>query len=143
MAALNIHRGYDHGIGSYNDLRKNAGLDAVETFAEITSNVELQVKLQAAYGTVDAIDPWIGALSEDHVAGAAVGELVGTILKMQFTNLMLGDKFFYKFDPDLEDFKGSKMAGVIDLDTVGLADVIKSNTVLNWIGSDSDGVFFA
>ena len=64
LASLNIHRGRDHGMLSYNGIREAMGLPRKVSFAEVTSNVELQAKLASVYTDVDAIDGWVGALAE-------------------------------------------------------------------------------
>jgi hypothetical protein len=35
-------------------------------FASLTSNTTLQAALQAAYGSIDNVDPWVGAIVEAH-----------------------------------------------------------------------------
>jgi len=96
LAALNIQRGRDHGMPDYNRLRMDYGLAPRRTFAEISSDRRVAAALERVYGSVDAIDPWVGALAEDHVRGALVGELVRTILIDQFTRLRDGDSFWYQ-----------------------------------------------
>ena len=46
LIALDIERGRDHGIGSYNQVRVGLGLPAVTSFAQITSNVQVQQELR-------------------------------------------------------------------------------------------------
>src|SRR5205823_9103271 len=41
------------------------------------------------------IDAFVGALAEDHVAGADVGALTKAVLVNQFTRLRDGDRLFY------------------------------------------------
>ena len=65
------------------------------SFAQITSNVQVQKELQQAYGNVNNIDAFEGGLAEDHVAGSDMGQLFTTILANQFTRLRSGDRFFY------------------------------------------------
>ena len=84
LAALNIQRGRDHGIADYNQCREDFGLARRTSFEEISSNMALAAALQALYGGVDNIDSWVGGLAEDHVDGAAVGELIYAVLKDQF-----------------------------------------------------------
>src|SRR5205814_6400638 len=45
LASLNIQRGRDHGLADYNSTRLASGLPRVTSFAEITSNPDLQAKL--------------------------------------------------------------------------------------------------
>jgi hypothetical protein len=96
LAALNIQRGRDHGLADYNTTRAAYGLPRVTSFAQITSDADLQAKLQALYLTVDNIDLWVGGLAEDHVAGSSVGPLFRTIMADQFERLRDGDRFWYE-----------------------------------------------
>jgi hypothetical protein len=95
LAARDIQRARDHGIGTYNQVRVAYGLPAVTSFDQITSDVTVQNQLQATYGTVDQIDPFEGMLAEDHLDGADVGPTIKAILAKQFTALRDGDRFFY------------------------------------------------
>jgi hypothetical protein len=118
LAALNIQRGRDHGIPGYNTVRERYGLLKKNTFSEITSNKELQEKLETLYGSPNYIDPWIGALCEDHVADSAVGELISAILIEQFRRVRDGDRFWYENDKSLGTFElniinNSKLSDVI------------------------------
>ena len=95
LIALDIERGRVNGIGSYNQVRVALGLPAVTSFAQITSNVQVQQELQEAYGNVNNIDAFEGGLAEDPVPGSDVGPLFQTIMVDQFTALRDGDRFFY------------------------------------------------
>src|SRR5262249_50991392 len=103
LIARDIQRARDNGLPDYNTLRVAYGLPPVTSFAEITSNVQVQQELEQAYGSVDNIDAFEGGLAEDHVAGSDVGPLFRTIMIDQFTRLRDGDRFFYpneRFSPD-------------------------------------------
>jgi hypothetical protein len=95
LATLNIQRGRDHGLPSYNETRISYGLTPAQSWADISSNPDIQARLSLAYTTVDEIDLWVGALAEDHVSGV-VGELVLWALTEQFEALRDGDRFWYK-----------------------------------------------
>jgi hypothetical protein len=95
LIARDVERGRDDGIGSYNQVRMAYGLPPVTSFAQITSNPQVQQELQKAYGSVNNIDPFEGGLAEDHVAGSDMGPLFTTIIADQFTRLRAGDRFFY------------------------------------------------
>ncbi len=106
LAALNIQRGRDHGLADYNTLRADLGLPRVRSFAEITSNPDLAARLRSLYSTVDNIDPWIGALAEDHIPGASVGPTHAAAITDQFLRLRDGDRFWYEnnqFPPEALD----------------------------------------
>lgn len=103
LCSLNIQRGRDHGIPCYNEIRKAYGLAAKLKFTGITSNSELADKLGKLYVSPDYIDPWIGALCEDHLPGKAVGELIYHILVEQFVRLRDGDRFWFENNSNLNN----------------------------------------
>jgi hypothetical protein len=122
LVALDIQRGRVNGIGSYNQVRVALGLPAVTSFAQITSNVQVQDELQEAYGNVNNIDAIEGGLAEDPVPGSDVGPLFQTIMVDQFTNLRDGDRFFYlneRFSPSEEAIleQGNSLTKVIEANT--------------------------
>lgn len=125
LVSLNIQRGRDHGLPDYNSVREQLGLERAETFADITSDPELQAKLEEAYVTVDDIDVWVGALAEDHVRGASVGELTQAVLVEQFTALRDGDRLWYQ-----NTFRGEQLR---EIESTRLSDVIERNTDLTSI----------
>jgi peroxidase len=136
LAALDIQRGRDHGLPDYNTLRKTYGLARVTSFAEITSDSQIQAELQQLYGTVDNIDAFVGALAEDHLPGSGVGPLIRAVVGNQFERLRDGDRFFYTTDPFLAS---DAVRRVLKLETVTLAKVIRWNTDVTGI---QDNVFF-
>lgn len=120
LSALNIQRGRDHGLADYNTVRAAYGLRPVTSFAQITSDVPTQQALQEAYGNVNNIDLWVGALAEDHLRGASVGPLLSKILVDQFTRLRDGDRFWYQRDLSAGELRGvraTSLAGVVRLNT--------------------------
>jgi hypothetical protein len=120
LATLNIQRGRDQRIPGYNKVRESYGLQK-KTFAQITSNTDIQTKLESLYQSPDNIDPWVGMLCEDHVEGSAVGELTMTILKEQFSRLRDGDRFWYQNQElkefDLNIINNSRLEQVINRNT--------------------------
>lgn len=132
LASLNIQRGRDHGLADYNQIRDDMGLGPVTSFADITSNVELQAALESVYGSVDNIDAWVGGLAEDHVTGSSVGELIQSSLVDQFERIRDGDRFWY------ENILDGKALVMVDQTT--LADVIMRNTDIEGL---QDNVFFS
>ena len=129
LAALNIQRGRDHGLASYNDTREAYGLQRKTSFAEITIDPDLQVALASVYSDVDEIDLWIGALAETHLPGAPVGELIAASMIRQFVDLAEGDRFFYRFDPELADM-------VDEIDATRLSDILMRNCDLTSMNPD-------
>lgn len=128
LASLNIQRGRDHGLADYNSVRAAYGLPRVTSFAQITSDTELQATLKSLYGSVDNIDLWVGALAEDHVPGSTVGQLTHEIISDQFERLRNGDRFWYQ-----RVFSGRALA---ELEQTTLSDIIKRNTTVNNLQSN-------
>lgn len=123
LAALNIQRGRDHGLPDYNSCRESYGLEPKEDFRDISSDPDMQDRLEHAYrGDVSLIDPWIGGLAEDHHNGAIVGEFFFHVLKDQFERLRDGDRFWYENDLGLSDDEREEIRNT------KLSDVIKRNT---------------
>lgn len=120
LASLNIQRGRDHGLASYNQTRIDLGLEPVTEFSEITSDTALLAKLQSVYESVDDVDLWIGGLAEDHLPGTSMGETFSTILVDQFTRLRDGDRFWYQnlFNGEL----------IQQIEETTLADIIQRNS---------------
>jgi peroxidase len=96
LAAINIQRAHDLGLGSLNQTRLALGLKAYKSFADVSSDPTTQAALKEAYGSVDKIDLWTGGLAEDHVAGAVVGPTFGLIIGQQFAALRDGDRLYFE-----------------------------------------------
>lgn len=131
LAALDIQRGRDHGLADYNSMRTAYGLPRVASFAQITSDVQLQKKLRDLYGSVNNIDAFVGGLAEDHVAGASVGRLFRRIIAEQFERVRDGDRFWYE-----RDLSPGELA---EVRRTTLADLIRRNTTISNI---QDNAFF-
>ena len=131
LAALNLQRGRDHGLADYNTARVAYGLEPVVSFAQITSDVQLQQALADAYGDVNNIDLWAGGLAEDHLSGGSVGPLFGAILVDQFERVRDGDRFWFERDLNRRTLRQVR--------STTLADVISRNTSTTNL---QDNVFF-
>ena len=120
LASLNIQRGRDHGLPRYNQARRDLGLTAKASFAEVSSSPTIQARLASVYASVEDIDLWLGGLCEDKLPGALLGELFSNILKDQFERVRDGDRLWYQvYLP----------AGLIaELEAQKLSDIIRRNT---------------
>jgi peroxidase len=121
LAAINIQRGHDLGLGTLNQTREALGLTPYTSFDQVSSDPETAAALKKAYGSVDAIDLWTGGLAENHVAGSVIGSTFGKIIGDQFTALRDGDRFYFenqKFDSQtLNEIKGTTLSDLILRDT--------------------------
>jgi hypothetical protein len=135
LTALNIQRGRDHGLPSYNDMRIALGLSPYTSFEQITTDIGLQQSLRDAYGDVSKIDLWVGGLAETPLSnqGSQLGELFHAIIVKQFTDLRDGDRFWYESHLTNNELNR--------IENVSLAQIIRNNTgIANEI---SDNVFYA
>lgn len=121
LAAINIQRAHDLGLGTLNQTREALGLTPYTSFDQISSDPATAAALKQAYGNVDAIDLWTGGLSENHVPGSIIGSTFAKIIGDQFTALRDGDRFYFenqKFDKEtLNEIKHTTLSDLILRDT--------------------------
>lgn len=120
LFAINIERGRINGISDYNTVRESYGLTRVDSFDDITSDVEVQNQLESLYGNVGNIDLFVGLLAEDHLPGVAVGETFQAVISEQFLALRDGDRLYYE--------NTFSFAEIAEIENTTLADIIRRNT---------------
>ena len=129
LVSLNIQRGRDHGLPSYNDVRELLGFSRAHYFSDISSDPDIQARLTSAYDSVNDIDLWVGGLSEDTVARSHVGPLFHSIIKEQFEALRDGDRYWYAISLSRKERKM--------VQRLRLSDIIRLNTDIgNEINND-------
>jgi len=134
LVSLNIQRGRDHGLPSYNQTRVNMGFSSASSFSDISTNSDIQARLAEVYSTVDEIDLWVGGLSEDPIQGSQLGPLFHGIVSDQFIALRDGDRFWYTLHLDKQEREM--------VESLSLADIIRLNTTIgNEINDDVFHVF--
>ena len=130
LAALNIQRGREHGLASYNTLREFFQLEKATSWAAVTTDTALQQQLASLYNSVDDLELWVGALCEDPVAGSALGELLTTAIAAEFSRIAQGDRFFYRWDA------GLSVADREWVESNRLCDIIERNSGLTSMQED-------
>ena len=98
LASLNMQRGRDHGVPSYNAYRGFCGLRRARQWNDLAgsfTNETLQ-KYSRTYATPDDIDLWSGGISERPMPGSMVGPVFGCIMGETFKNLRYGDRFWFE-----------------------------------------------
>ena len=125
LMALNIQRGRDLGLRSYNDIRAAYGLPRKTTFAQITSNQVLAKALEAVYTTVDSVEMWPGGLAEDKAADSQLGELFSTVVCNQLIRTRASDSFYFELPGQLSP------AEVTEIRNTRFADIVARNTPLS------------
>ena len=120
LAAINIQRGRDLGLGTLNETRQVLGLEPYTTFEQITNDAATVAAMKTAFGTPDNVDLWTGGLAEQHARGSLLGPTFTTIIADQFERLRDGDPFYFEnaLDP----------ADVLMVQNTTLSDIITRNT---------------
>src|SRR5262245_34343375 len=133
LAAINIQRGHDLGLGTLNETRAALGLTPYTEFSQITHDTDTVAALQATFGDVNKIDLWTGGLSEKHVAGGLVGETFSMIIGHQFEALRDGDQYYY------ENMANSTFDAAThnEIQHTTLSDIIERNTDTEHMQADS------
>lgn len=105
LMSLNIHRGRDHAIATYNEMRQVCGLKAAHNFNDLLDQIppETVRRLADVYQSVDDIDFFVGGISERPVSGGLLGWTFLCVVGDQFARVKKGDRYFY----DLQGTPGS------------------------------------
>ena len=120
LAAINIQRGHDLGLGTLNETREALHLTPYTSFEQLTSDPGTLAGLKATFTSIDQVDLWTGGLAEHHMPGAMIGQTFGTIIAHQFEALRDGDQFYYEkaLDPaELAMVKNTSLSDIIERDT--------------------------
>ena len=134
LCAIDVQRGRDHGIPDFNTVREAFGLPRYSNWSEITSDTEIQEKLNSTYPDIDSVDALIGMYAEDHLENSALGETMHFIIKEQFTRLRDGDRLHFESNnSDVYELRN-------EIKNTTLAQIILRNTEIENLQCD---VFYA
>ena len=101
LLSINIQRGRDHGLPSYNQFRMRAGLPPLN-FLSTTDVIPLEdlQKLQDVYNdNIEAVDLFTGGIFENPTdSESKVGPTFASIMGETFRDLRSGDRFWYETD---------------------------------------------
>lgn len=134
LASLNIQRGRDHGLRSYNQVRTHFNISSAQNFFHINPDPIVANELADAYESVHDVDAWVGMLAEYHLPGKSIGPTHDRILSDQFRRLRDGDFFYYEKD---DWFTGQQKD---EIENTSLSEIIERNTELDNLANN---VFFA
>lgn len=98
LRSIDIQRGRDHGIATYNDYREFCGLRRARNWADFSdyispNNIE---KLSRLYEQPDDVDLSVGGSLEINAGGALTGPTFLCILIEQFYRTRVGDRFWFE-----------------------------------------------
>lgn len=90
LPALNIQRGRDHGLPSYNKYREFCGIMKAKNFEDFTNiPTDLLDRFKMVYKHPDDVDLWTGGISETPVNGGIVGETFTCNIIFNFKKLLI------------------------------------------------------
>ena len=137
LAAINIQRGHDLGLGTLNETREALGLAPYTSFDQLTDDPVTAAAMKGTFvdknglPDINLVDLWTGGLAEHHMPGAMIGETFGLIIAHQFEALRDGDQFYYEkaLDPaELAMVKNTSLSDIIERDTD--TDVMQADAFL-------------
>jgi peroxidase len=129
LAAINIQRGHDLGLGTLNQTRESLGLEAYTDFDQITSDPGTLAGLRAAYASVGEVDLWTGGLAEQAKGTSFLGETFSRIVGDQFVALRDGDRFWY-------ENQGFDAKTLDAIEHTSLSDIILRTTDTQYLQGD-------
>lgn len=130
LAAINIQRERDFGVGTLNEVRESLNLPRYTNIDQITDDIGTREALKQAFSNdVDSIDLWTGGLSENHAQGAMIGETFQVIIATQFESLRDGDRFWF-------ENQGFDTKTLKQIQETTLANIILRNTDTKYIQDD-------
>ncbi|KAH9416217.1 hypothetical protein DERP_000716 [Dermatophagoides pteronyssinus] len=99
LISINIQRGRDHGIPTYNQIRQLCGLQLIRNFQQLRSLLRNQddwQRLSQIYSHVDDIDFWVAGNLEQPLQEGILGPTFSCIVGEQFRRLKYGDRYWYE-----------------------------------------------
>ncbi|XP_074034830.1 peroxidase isoform X2 [Leptinotarsa decemlineata] len=100
LKATDIQRNRDHGLASYNELRKLCGLRRAKEFKDFLDVIpkEHVSLLEKHYEHPDDVDLIVGGSLERDIPGALVGPTFHYIILKQFYRTRVADRFWFEND---------------------------------------------
>jgi len=98
LAALNIQRGREHGIPSYNRYRKWCDLKPFLSWSDLNGVMRNETIATYArlYESPEDLDLWSAGVSELPLPQRLIGPTFSCIIGRQFHNIRHGDRFWYE-----------------------------------------------
>ncbi|XP_045467735.1 peroxidase-like isoform X2 [Harmonia axyridis] len=126
ILSVDIQRGRDHGLPTYNDYRLYCGLSEAETFDDLRPIMLPKAieSLKKSYKSVDDLDLIVGGLAEKPERGM-FGPTLTCVLKDQFERTRGSDRYFYSNPDQPSPFSHSQLK---EIEKVTLARIICDNS---------------
>jgi hypothetical protein len=129
LPAINIARGREIGLPSYNDTREGFGLSRVASWSQ-AFDADATARLSSIYAGPEDVDLFAGGICERRAAHGHTGPLVAAVIHRQLRELMEADRFWYENTGDKKWIK--------EVERYTLAELIRNNTGLDRNGVPND-----
>lgn len=98
LPAINIERGRDHGVATFNTLREALGLPKARAFNDsAVFDADAAKRLSSVYKSINDVDAFPGAICErPENANGHTGALINAMIKRQIVALRSADRFWYE-----------------------------------------------
>lgn len=135
LVGLNVQRGRDHGIASYNAIRRACNLQPATSFQDLHKYMEPTAvsRLSRIYRSVEDIDLYVAGVSERPIEGALVGPTFHCILADQFIRLRIGDRYYFEEGGQTGSFNVGQLN---QLRKIRLAHVLCNNNDMEVVQPD-------
>ncbi|XP_060838351.1 peroxidase [Rhopalosiphum padi] len=106
LRAIDVQRGRDHGLASYNDYREFCGLPRAHKFEDFSDYIDVEriEKLALLYNHPDDVDLSVGGSLEAHVPNTLAGPTFLCLLTEQFYRTKVSDRYFYELGGQVGSF---------------------------------------
>ena len=94
LISLNLQRGREHGIPSYNKYREFCGFKPITSWHQLKGLMSNKTvaAYSRVYDTPEDLELFTAGISENPVPGALIGPTFSCIIGRQFHNLRKGDR---------------------------------------------------
>ncbi|XP_053970064.1 peroxidase [Anastrepha ludens] len=114
LKAIDIQRGRDYGLPSYNDMRTYCGLPRAYDWSGFSNEIsqdKIRV-MQELYASPDDVDLSIGGSLEAHAPESILGPTFQCIIGRQFLKARVGDHFFFERYNPISGFSKAQLAEI-------------------------------
>jgi hypothetical protein len=124
MGTVDIVRARERSVPRYNEFRRQLGLNAIQSFDDLTDDANVRKELKSVYGDdpkdVEKLDLLIGTLAEGHrPTGFGFGETMFQIFILNASRRLQADRFYTDcFNEDVYTWEGLHWIDRTDFKTV-------------------------
>ncbi|CAG9809434.1 unnamed protein product [Chironomus riparius] len=115
LKALDIQRGRDHGLASYNDLRSFCDLPRATKWEDLADHIELAdiENLKKVYAHVDDVELNVGSsLEKPFGSGITIGITYVCLLKIQVSAFRTADRYWFETSNPTVRFTPNQLAEI-------------------------------